>query len=84
MVFNHDHHYHRDRAELEQCTVLGHTFLSEFGSKSHKQQSSSDLLDGGLCHRGQFSDQTHAPLELHKELNATTPQCRHNYQVQGH
>ena len=42
-------------------------FLSEFGFKSHKQQSSSDLLDGGLCHRGQFSDQTHAPLELHKE-----------------
>ena len=67
MVFNHDHHDHRDRAELEQCTVLGHTFLSEFGFKSHKQQSSSDLLDGGLFHRGQFSDQTHAPLELHKE-----------------
>ena len=77
MVFNHDHHDHRDCAELEQCTVLGHTFLSEFGFKSHKQQSSSDLLDGGLCHRGQFSDQTHAPLELHKE--AQRYQCWFTY-----
>ena len=67
MVFNHNHNDHRDHAELEQCTVLGHTLLSEFGFKSHKQQSSSDLLDGGLYHHGQFSDETHAPLELHKE-----------------
>ena len=43
---------------VAQCTVPGHTFMSEIGSKSHKQKQFTLTVPSG-----QLSDQTHAPLE---------------------